>query len=77
MFTGTIDPTALQKFTANIDLACKGMPLGLQRVHIAFHSNGGGIGEGIALYNLSRALPFDHILYNVSSIAVVAFLGQR
>jgi ATP-dependent Clp protease protease subunit len=80
MFTGTIDPTALQKFTANIDLACKGMPLGLQRVHIAFHSNGGGIGEGIALYNLFRALPFDLILYNVgtvSSIAVVAFLGAK
>jgi ATP-dependent Clp protease protease subunit len=80
MFTGTIDPPNLQKFAANIDLACKGMPLGLQRVHIAFHSNGGGIGEGISLYNLFRALPFELILYNVgtvSSIAVIVFLGAK
>ncbi len=80
MFTGMIDAATLQKFTSNIDIACKGVHLGLQRVHIAFHSNGGGIGEGIALHNLFRALPFELILYNVgtiSSIAVVAFLGAK
>jgi ATP-dependent Clp protease protease subunit len=80
IFTGSIDPTNLQKIAGNVATACKGIPMGLKRVHLAFQSSGGGIGEGIALYNLFRSLPFDLVLYNVgavSSIAVIAFVGAK
>jgi ATP-dependent Clp protease, protease subunit len=80
IFAGPIDQPGLQRIAANMDLACKGQALGLKRVHLAFQSNGGGIGEGIALYNLFRALPFELALYNVgtvSSIAVISFLGAK
>jgi ATP-dependent Clp protease protease subunit len=80
MFTGMIDAPALQRFAANIDLASKGVPMGLKRVHLVFQSSGGGIGEGIALYNIFRAVPFELVLYNVgavASIAVIAYLGAK
>ena len=80
MFTGSIDGPSLQKIANNVDLACKGVPLGLRRLHLLFQSQGGGIGEGVALYNIFRALPFELVLYNVgtvSSIAVIAFLGAQ
>jgi ATP-dependent protease ClpP protease subunit len=80
MFVGTIDPDGLQRFANSIDIASKGAANRLKRVHLAYHCNGGGIGEGIALYNLFRTLPLDLILCNVgtvSSIAVVAYLGAQ
>ncbi len=43
-------------------------------------SSGGGIGEGVCLYNLFRTLSIDLTLYNsgtVASIAVVAYLGAK
>ena len=80
MFVGQLDPDALHRFTNSIDLISKRMPAGLKRVHLAFHCNGGGTGEGIALYNLFRAVPVELVLYNianVASIGVIAFLGAK
>jgi ATP-dependent Clp protease protease subunit len=80
IFTGKIDTQSLQKLAGNLAMACKELPTGLKRVHIAFQSNGGVIGEGIALYNLFRATPFELFLYNVgtvASISVVSYLGAQ
>ncbi len=49
-------------------------------VHILFQSLGGSIGDGIYLYNLFRAVPFDLSLYNagtLASIAAVAYFGAK
>lgn len=53
---------------------------GVKTVHSVFQSNGGLIGDGIALYNYFRAIPMDLHFYNigsVGSIGVIAFLGGR
>jgi ATP-dependent Clp protease, protease subunit len=47
-------------------------------VHLFFHSTGGFVGDGMALYNYFRALPVDLTLYNpgvIASIGVIAYLG--
>ena len=52
----------------------------VQRVHLLFQSNGGFVGDGIALYNFFKTLPVDLTIYNVgqvSSVAVVAYLGAK
>jgi len=49
-------------------------------MHVLFQSSGGGIGEGVCLYNFFRTLQIDLTLYNVgtvSSIAVIAYLGAK
>jgi ATP-dependent Clp protease, protease subunit len=80
IFAGLVDLAAVQKFSQAIDLSSKGTASGLKHVHLAFQCQGGGIGEGIALYNLFRTLPFELALYNigtVASIGVVAYLGAK
>jgi ATP-dependent protease ClpP protease subunit len=50
----------------------------VRHAHIMFHTSGGNVGDGIALYNIFRALPFELTLYNsgvVASIGVIAYLG--
>jgi ATP-dependent Clp protease protease subunit len=52
----------------------------VQRVHLVFQSTGGVIGDGICLYNLFKAAPFELAIYNigsVQSVGVVAFLGAK
>lgn len=52
----------------------------VEAIHLFFESNGGNVGDGVALYNYFRALTLDLTLYNpgsVSSIAAVAFLGAK
>ena len=52
----------------------------VRHVHMLFHSTGGNVGDGVTLYNIFRALPFELTLYNsgiVASIAVIAYLGGR
>lgn len=49
-------------------------------MHAVFQSTGGGIGDGICLYNVFKALSIDLTLYNtghVASIAVLAYLGAK
>lgn len=75
--SGEIDPAAFQRISAGITTACAN---NVKAVHLMFQSSGGHIGEGIALYNLFRSLPFDLTIYNagsVASMAVIAYLGAK
>jgi ATP-dependent Clp protease protease subunit len=75
--SGVIDQPALQRILGGFGFASQN---GVQTAHVLFQSTGGGIGEGIALYNYFRALQIDLTIYNVgsvSSIAVIAYLGAR
>jgi ATP-dependent Clp protease protease subunit len=53
---------------------------GVIAAHVLFHSAGGTVADGIALYNYLRALPLELHLYNggtVASVAVISFLGAQ
>jgi ATP-dependent protease ClpP protease subunit len=72
---GTIDQTTLQRIFLNLTGATQG---GVKEMHLLFQSTGGGIGDGIALYNFFRAYPLDLYIYNggtVASVAVIAYVG--
>ena len=77
MFSGAIDQEAATRiFNGLATISANSV----NRVHMLFQSLGGGIGEGVALYNFFRALPFDLTLYNtgtVASIATIAYLGAK
>jgi ATP-dependent Clp protease, protease subunit len=77
VFVGGIDQDGSQRIVNALTTASLNA---VQQVHLAFQSLGGGIGEGIFLYNLLRTLPFDLTVYNsgsVASIAVIAYLGAK
>jgi ATP-dependent Clp protease protease subunit len=49
-------------------------------MHLFFHSIGGFVSDGLAMYSYFKAIPFDLTLYNpgvVASIGVIAYLGAR
>lgn len=75
--TGNIDPAAAQRVMTSIRTASMN---NVKKAHILIQSTGGGIGEGIGLYNLFRKAPIDLAFYNggsIASIAVVAYLGAK
>ena len=77
IFTGMIDEPALARIVDALTTASANK---VQTVHLALQTNGGGIGEGVALYNLFRALPNELVIYNVglvASIGVIAYLGAK
>jgi ATP-dependent Clp protease, protease subunit len=48
------------------------------KIHMFFHSTGGNVGDGVALYNFFKVSPVPIVLYNpgiVASIAFVSYLG--
>jgi ATP-dependent protease ClpP protease subunit len=60
------------------DLFQKAHQDGIEKVHLLIHSPGGGINEGVVLYNYFRSIPMEIIAYNfsaVSSAAVLVYLG--
>lgn len=74
---GVLDQAAVQRILGSFGFASQN---GVLKAHVLLQSTGGGIGEGIALYNYFRGLQIDLTLYNVgsvSSIAVIAYLGAR
>lgn len=76
-FVGKIDSDAVKRITAAFSNASL---KGVKRIHLAFQSSGGVVGDGVFLYNFFAELPMDLIIYNsggVSSIAVVAYLGAK
>jgi ATP-dependent Clp protease protease subunit len=76
-FIGEMNEESAQKLHQNLAAAVNGR---VQRFHLLFSSNGGGVGHGIGLYNFFRTLPIDLILYNtgaVSSAGVTAYLGAK
>jgi ATP-dependent Clp protease protease subunit len=76
-FTGPIEPTGVGRLAGALNSAVNG---GIERVHLAFSSNGGYVADGIYLYNHIRALPLHLVIYNtgsVGSIAVSVFLAAQ
>jgi len=76
-YCGPIDQAAVQKIVAGLSRATIE---NVKEVHVMFQSLGGGVGDGIALYNFFRAFTVDLTLYNVgniSSIALVSYLGAK
>lgn len=77
VFAGPIDQAAIQRIFNGFTTASAS---GVKSVHLLFQSTGGGIGEGVALYNFFKSLNFDLTLYNagtIASIAVIAYLGAK
>jgi ATP-dependent Clp protease protease subunit len=75
--SGILDQAAVQRILGSFGFASQN---GVQKAHVLLQSSGGGIGEGVCLYNFFRTLQIDLTLYNVgtvSSIAVIAYLGAR
>jgi ATP-dependent protease ClpP protease subunit len=53
---------------------------GVETIHVYIHSPGGGVGDGVALYNYFNSLPMNILAYNsgtVASAAVTAYLGAK
>jgi ATP-dependent Clp protease, protease subunit len=74
---GPVDQSMVQRVFQSGAVAING---GVKILHLLFHSNGGIVGDGVALYNYFRNLPLDLHIYNagsVSSIGVIAFLGAH
>lgn len=75
--SGMLDWAATQRILNSFSTASL---KGVTKAHVMFQSIGGGIGEGVCLYNFFRTLPIDLTLYNsgsITSIAVVAYLGAK
>src|SRR5689334_8558543 len=74
---GQIDQAMVQRVFQGIAVAVNN---GVREIHLLFQSLGGGVGEGISLYNYLRTLPIELHIYNagtLASIAVIAFLGGK
>lgn len=76
-FTGPIEPAGVGRLAGALNSAVNE---GMDRVFLAFSSNGGYVADGIYLYNHIRALPLHLVIYNtgsVGSIAVSVFLAAQ
>jgi ATP-dependent Clp protease, protease subunit len=77
VFNGPMDQEAVTRIFNGFTAASTNS---VKQFHLLFQSQGGGIGESIALYNFFRALTFDLTLYNtgtVASGATIAYLGAK
>lgn len=77
VFCDNVNQASVQRIFNGLTTA---MATKVKAVHLLFQSNGGFVGDGIALYNFFKALPIDFTIYNVgqvSSVAVIAYLGAR
>lgn len=74
---GPVDQAMTQRMFNACAIAVNG---GVKHIHAVFHSLGGSVADGVALYNFFRALPIDLHFYNlgmVASIGTIAFLGAK
>ncbi len=60
-FCDGINQASVQRIMNNLALAMK---TNVPAFHLFFQSNGGSVGDGIALYNYFRALPLELTIYN-------------
>jgi ATP-dependent Clp protease protease subunit len=77
MISGNLDSAAVQRILSGFSNATQN---DVKKMHVMLQSLGGGIGDGICLYNFFRNVPIDLTLYNtggISSIAVIAYLGAK
>jgi ATP-dependent protease ClpP protease subunit len=75
IFAGPIDQLAVGRLANAAAVAGSN---GVTHIHLAFQTMGGTVADGVALFNLFRALPTPLTLYNigaVSSAGVLAYLG--
>jgi ATP-dependent protease ClpP protease subunit len=78
IFCGPIDQVSSQRLVGFLSVAMSSKPI--TKVHMAFQSSGGFVGDGVFLYNLFRSIPVELTLYNIgqiSSAGVIAYLGAR
>jgi len=76
IFVGMIDQDGLNRLTQGIGVALN--QINASAIHLMLQSGGGGVGEGICLYNIFKSVPVPLTLYNsgqLCSIAAVAYLG--
>lgn len=77
VFAGGINQDFLERFFTACNAA---YARSVQCIHFLLQSTGGGVGDGICLYNYLRALTIDLTIYNtgtVASIATIAYLGAK
>jgi ATP-dependent Clp protease, protease subunit len=74
-FVGPINADTINRIFNGVATATQN---GVNLVHLLLQSPGGTIGDGVSIYNLLRAVPFELHVYNtgaIQSIAVLAYLG--
>jgi ATP-dependent Clp protease, protease subunit len=72
VLSGTLDSSAVPRILTSFGNASQN---NVQYMHVLFQSTGGGIREGIRLYNFFKNFSLDLTFYNmgvVSSVAVIA-----
>jgi ATP-dependent Clp protease, protease subunit len=77
LFCSPINESTVERILQNLTGASQ---KGVQHLHLLFQSTGGSVNDGICLYNVFAALPYDLTIYNVGSvqsIAALAYLGAR
>ena len=77
VFVGPIDQQNAQRIGQSLNAALSD---GNSQIHLMIQSAGGGVGEGVFLYEILRSLPVAVTTYNcgqVCSAAVLAFLGGQ
>ena len=77
VFCSPIDQPSVQRIFSGMANASA---QNVKEILVLFQSLGGGVGDGIALYNFFRALTTDLVLYNaahVASAALIAYLGAK
>lgn len=67
-FCSEITPSSAEHF---LNFCCRAPSFGVERLHILFSTQGGNILQGIHIYHVLRALPFDVIMYNTGTVASV------
>ena len=75
VFVGAIDQLAVGRLANAANVAFNN---DVTHIHLAFQTMGGSVADGVALYNLFRAIPTPLTLYNIGSVAsagVIAYLG--
>jgi len=70
-FAGAIDHQAVQRVFAGFPIAVNN---NVKRIHLAIHSLGGYVSDGIAIHNYLRGLPIEIVTYNMGSVASIAVL---
>jgi ATP-dependent Clp protease protease subunit len=75
IFCDAINQESVKRIAASCSFASQN---NINHIHLLLQSSGGGVADGVCLYNIFKALPIELTIYNcgsVTSIAAVAFLG--
>ena len=67
-FTSIIDSTTSQALMAFL---CKAVNDGHDEIHLFLSTPGGGVSEGVTIYNFIRAVPSRVVIYNMGTVASI------